>query len=78
MEVGMLWRDDDQRRTLEEKVSRAVHYYREKYGRVPNICFVNKDAIAEAVEIEKVLVQPAKNVMPQHFWVGVRSTAPVQ
>lgn len=74
METGMLWRDDDQRRTLEEKIERAVHYYKQKYGRTPNMCFVNQTTLAEDLEIGKLLVKPAKNILPQHFWIGVRAT----
>jgi hypothetical protein len=33
MQTGMLWLDDDKRRSIEEKVRRAVAYYRDKYGR---------------------------------------------
>lgn len=72
MEIGMLWRDDSQR-TLEEKVSRAVQYYAHKYGRMPNLCFVNEAAVDEdGLEVAAVRVRPALDVLPQHFWVGVK------
>ncbi len=38
MNAGMLWLDDDKQRPLEERVSRAADYYREKYGRLPELC----------------------------------------
>ena len=47
MNVGMLWLDDDRKRSLDEKVNRAVEYYREKYGRMPEMCLVNKGMLAE-------------------------------
>ena len=41
MDVGMLWFDNDRRKDLSSKVTRAANYYREKYGRAPNVCFVH-------------------------------------
>ena len=41
MNVGMLWLDDDAKRPLEEKVTRAVEYYEQKYGQLPELCLVN-------------------------------------
>ena len=43
----MLWLDADARRTLDEKVQRAVDYYRQKYGAMPDLCLVNSAAFAE-------------------------------
>lgn len=74
METGMLWRDDDQKRTLEEKISRASQYYQNKYGKVPDICFVNRAMLEKEQMIEALLVRPVKNILPQHFWIGVKQT----
>jgi len=73
MNVGMLWLDDDRNRTLDEKVSRAVEYYREKYGRMPNMCLVNKGMLAAEKQVGKVCVQPIANILPHHFWLGVKA-----
>jgi hypothetical protein len=45
MREGWLWFDNDQSRTVEEKVRRAAERYREKFGRVPNTCYVHPQAI---------------------------------
>lgn len=75
MKSGMLWLDADARRTFEEKVQRAVEYYREKYGAMPDLCLVNTSTLADdEVEVGPVKVQRARTVLPHHFWVGV-STA---
>lgn len=75
MKSGMLWLDADARRTFEEKVQRAVEYYREKYGAMPDLCLVNTATLADdEVEVGPVKVQRARTVLPHHFWVGV-STA---
>ena len=41
MEIGMLWFDNDKKTDYEAKIERAATYYRDKYGRAPNLCFVH-------------------------------------
>jgi hypothetical protein len=72
MNVGMLWLDEDSKRSLEDKIQRAIEYYHEKYGRTPELCLVNKQMLSEQeVKVGAVKVQPAKNVLPHHFWLGM-------
>ena len=74
MKSGMLWLDADARRTLDEKVQRAVEYYRQKYGALPDLCLVNTATFAEEEKtIGPVKVQRARTVLPHHFWVGISS-----
>ncbi|MEZ4590026.1 MAG: hypothetical protein R3D55_02600 [Chloroflexota bacterium] len=74
MNVGMLWLDDDRNRSLDEKVSRAVAYYEEKYGRMPELCLVNKTMLAEEKQVGKVSVQPQSMILPHHFWLGMKAS----
>lgn len=74
MNVGMLWLDDDRNRSFEEKVSRAVEYYREKYGRLPEMCLVNSGMLPEEKMVGKINVQPLANILPHHFWLGMKSS----
>jgi hypothetical protein len=67
---GMLWFDNDKKRTLAEKIKRAADYFNKKYGRVPNVCFVNKGVI-EAVEMPGIKVRPSGIILPNHFLVGM-------
>ncbi|HSG17948.1 MAG TPA: hypothetical protein VLE70_16740 [Anaerolineae bacterium] len=71
MNIGMLWLDDDKQTSLEDKVLRAADYYREKYGQAPNLCLVNKTMVEDERRVGKIQVQPVKNVLPNHFWLGV-------
>ncbi len=72
MNAGMLWLDADARRTLEEKVQRAVDYYRQKYGSAPDLCLVNTATFPEEEKnVGDVKVQRARTVLPHHFWVGL-------
>ena len=71
MNVGMLWLDDDKQTTLEDKILRAADYYLEKYGRSPDLCLVNKTMVEDECLVGKIQIQPAKNVLLNHFWLGV-------
>jgi hypothetical protein len=67
---GMLWFDNDKKRTLAEKIGRAADYFNKKYGRVPNVCFVNKKVV-EAVDLPGITVRPSGIILPNHFLVGM-------
>jgi hypothetical protein len=72
MNIGMLWYDDDTKRPLSEKVARAVDYYKAKYGSVPTVCFVNPATLKDSPDTAAgVQIRPARNVMVDHFWLGV-------
>jgi hypothetical protein len=75
MDIGMLWFDDSSR-TLKDKITRAVDYYKEKYGSAPTHCVVNPATLngGEAV-MAGVEVQAARSVLQHHFWIGVDETA---
>ena len=70
MDIGMLWLDDS-KSSLEEKVQRAAAYYRKKYGRHPNLCFVNAGSLADKTQVAQIEIRPAKNILPSHLWLGV-------
>ena len=75
MKAGMLWLDADARRTLDEKVQRAVEYYRQKYGSTPDLCLVNTATFPEEERsVGDVKVQRARTVLPHHFWVGLSTS----
>ncbi len=81
MNVGMLWFDNDPRRTFDEKLTRAAEHYRRKYGRAPEVCFVNPEIATPAPNASvgesaarsgAVTVETSKTILPNHFWLGVR------
>jgi hypothetical protein len=76
MKVGMLWFDDSSQ-PLTERINRAVAYYREKYGHVPTHCVVHPSTLGEEGEqvINGVALFRAASVMPNHFWIGIDSSA---
>jgi hypothetical protein len=73
MNIGMLWLDDDTKRPLEEKVQRAVEYYQEKYGRVPELCLVNPGMLAQKQQVGWIEVEPLRTILPHHFWLGMKA-----
>lgn len=69
-----MWFDDDPHRELEQKVLRAATHYEQKYGRRPNLCFVNPGVFKGNGSVEKageVEIRVGRSVLPHHFWLGV-------
>jgi hypothetical protein len=68
----MLWFDDDAKRGLEEKVARAVAHYKQKYGQMPTMCYVNPATLNGGPDMAAgVQIEAVRSVLPNHFWVGV-------
>ena len=75
MNVGMLWFDNDKKTVLQEKVDKAVDYYRRKYGSVPNLCMVHPSMLtAPGYEpdgkLRAVVIQAHRAIRPGHLWIG--------
>ncbi len=72
MDIGMLWYDDDHKRSLGEKVARAVEHYKAKYGVAPTVCYVNPSTLKDGPETSAgVQIRKARNVLADHFWIGL-------
>lgn len=74
MLTGILWFDNDLKRTLEQKLTRAIEYYTNKYGRKPELCLVNPGmATADDLNsVEHIITARAwRGVVPNHLWIGV-------
>ena len=82
MNIGMLWFDNDTKTELPAKIDRAANYYREKYGKKPNVCFVHPSMLKlEPTEITnktisrgEIEIRTSKSVLPNHFWIGINGT----
>lgn len=79
MNIGMLWFDNEPT-DLYGKVQRAVDYYLQKYGKVPNRCFVHPSMLPQAIpgqplqelhQVGPVELVGHKAVRVNHFWLGV-------
>jgi hypothetical protein len=74
MEIGMLWFDDGPT-SLKDKVSQAVAFYEQKFGEKPTHCLVHPNTLNGGEgDIAGVSVRKARNVMPNHYWIGVEET----
>lgn len=73
---GMMWFDNDPKKTLTEKVVEAATWYRTKYGAVPDTCFVNLKMLSEPeMRVGRVAVKPLRLVLPGHLWIGISAEA---
>ena len=76
MNVGMLWFDNDPSTALVNKVTRAADYYRQKYGRVADLCMVHPSMLGEVAKsiddlhAGKISVRPNRSILPGHLWIG--------
>ena len=82
MKTGMLWFDDDAKRSISEKVERAAVHYREKYGVAPNLCYANPVSLSDGPEtvqpraagsgksLSNITLKHARSILPNHFWLG--------
>jgi hypothetical protein len=68
---GLLWYDNDPKRSLAMKVDQAVTRYRAKFGRKPTVCWLNEaDMDSDTDEIKGIRLQQKSNVLKHHFMVG--------
>jgi len=75
MNIGMLWFDNDIKADLSTKVQRAADYYRTKYGRTPNVCFVHPSMLPTPVnQAAGVELRTSRSVLPNHLWLGISAT----
>jgi hypothetical protein len=72
MEFGMMWFDDNPKTTLADKLERAIHYYSQKYGHTPDVCFVNPSMLKEPLkQANNITIRPYRSILPCHFWIGL-------
>ena len=72
MNTGMLWFDNDPKTGLNAKIERAVDYYRQKYGRDPNVCLIHPSMVDDNRSgTLKITVRPYRPVLPGHLWIGI-------
>lgn len=76
MKEGLLWYDDNPGRELAEKVRRAARRYRQKFGMVPNVCYIHPSALngnGKAQKVGGVRISSRPSVLKHHFWIGIET-----
>ncbi len=73
MDIGMLWFDSNAKLDVGSRIKRASTYYRAKYGREPNLCYVHPSTLSggHPKDIDGLKVRTSHTVLPDHFWLGV-------
>lgn len=76
MDIGMLWFDSDTKQDVGIRIKRASTYYRSKYGRKPNLCYVHPSTVDAGIpmDIDGLKVLTSHTVLPDHFWLGIDKT----
>lgn len=71
MQVGLMWYDDDPRKTLDAKIEQAAARYHEKYGNAPTACFVSAASGLAGGVRGGVRVAPLRTLRANYLWIGV-------
>ena len=77
LQEGLLFFDNDKKRTAAERITRVAKHYANKFGHRPNTCHVNADQFADWFSgvptgtIQGVVVAPSRIVDTDYFWIGV-------
>jgi len=79
MNIGMMWGIDNPKADVAENFVAAAQYYKNKYGRWPNMCILHVENSPKLEEFGVGLldgmptakVQHNKLILPGCMWVGV-------
>ena len=72
MKEGLLWFDNDPKRSLSEKIKRAATRYQSKFSRKPTVCYLNHaDYSGKLENVNGIMLRSAHNVLRHHLWIGV-------
>lgn len=76
MRVGMLWFDREVDAPLSARLERAAAYYRQKYGRTANVCYLHPSTqgAEEGALVAGLVLRFSPSVLPMHFWLGVEES----
>ena len=80
MDIGMLWFDSDEDLDVSVRIEKASKYYRSKYGRKPNLCYLHPSTGGTGVPkiIGDLKVITSQTVLPDHFWLGIEKVEPAK
>lgn len=73
MKSGLLWYDNG-KKPIWDKIEAAAKRYQEKFGVVPDTCFVNPHDLEPEAKPHggiKMKVTGKSTIMPNHIWLGV-------
>lgn len=68
--TGMLWQDGSSA-PLTDKIKKAAEYYKTKYGRAPNLCYVHPDTAPDGTQVDGITLRADRAVAKNCLWLGV-------
>jgi hypothetical protein len=73
MNIGMLWFDGQGEKDVHPRVQAAARYYRDKYGRMPNVCFLHPSMMSDPkkTRVDGVDLRTSSSILRGHLWLGV-------
>lgn len=77
MKIGMLYFDNDSKKSVIDRADGGGSYYHKKYGVFPNLCYVHPSMLPEFDKSQKHLtdagieIRVNRSILPNHFWIGV-------
>ena len=76
MQPGLLWFDDDPDVDLVKKILNAALFYQERYGLMPDVCFVNPGVLPRTLHMTMgIEIRPNRQLRPEHLWLGQTRSA---
>jgi hypothetical protein len=72
MNIGMMWFDNDPKKTLAAKILEAAGHYRAKYGQIPDTVIVNPVMLV-GQQYDPQHVKALRWILPGHLWIGVEA-----
>lgn len=73
MKSGLLWFDGSQK-PIASKIEEAARRYKEKFGILPDTCFVNPRDLETETRAKpnlKINIASKATIMPNHIWLGI-------
>ena len=72
LRTALLWFDNSPSVPFGEKVNEAAEAYVDKFGRSPDICYVNPGDLPKGLTPPLgLVVEPEPSVMRHHIYIGV-------
>lgn len=72
--TGMLWFDNDTRVPVQQRIAKALDYYRRKYNKIPDLVLINAADMPQEISLP-VKVRPSRSIRPGHFWIGYEASS---
>ncbi len=71
MQQGMLWFENDPKKSLSTIIKEGSDYFEKKYGRKPTGCNVHRERLVGEKDYDKKFIRPDKSILKNHYLIGV-------